>query len=132
MISTLILICVCLQPTFSQSNQIELLDIKTDQIIYTVSSSSPIQSLVKNYVTGIDGIVKDFNPIPEEGMMVKVPLEPPVHVENEWINEIVTEVILIRPIDGAPSILIFNDENTPYFFTFSGELNTLFELIDFP
>ncbi|MCL6624228.1 MAG: hypothetical protein K6T17_06380, partial [Fimbriimonadales bacterium] len=79
----------------------------------------------------ITGVYVKFNPIPKEGYMIKVPLEPSIMVENQWFNDLVSEVIIIFTSEEEPYIMIFDDENRAHFLTSEGDLVQLLLLVNF-
>lgn len=109
---------------------IELLDIEKNKIIKTVPTNPKIQLETRKIVKEIDNVVKKLNPIPDKGYMVKIPLEPSLPLENQWVNALIDEVIIIIPEDEKPYLLLF-DENKPYFFTFETKTDTLLNALDF-
>jgi hypothetical protein len=114
-----------------ENNIVKLLDIKKDQIIKTTPTNSTVQLETEKIIKGIDGIVKKFKPIPNQGYMVKIPLEPPYLIENKWINTLIDEIIIIIPNEEDPYLVTFDDENNPYFFTFKTKIDALLNTLDF-
>jgi hypothetical protein len=64
--------------------------------------------------------------------MVEIASGPSIQLENKWVNALIDEVIIIIPEDEKPYLLIFDDENRPYFFTFKTKVDTLLNTLDFP
>lgn len=110
---------------------IVIFNIQKNEIIKTVLTSSAVQKEVENYIVEINNVVRKFNPIPEKGYMIKIPLEPSLKIENKWMNALIDEAVIIIPEGEDPYLLIFNDENNPYFFTFEGKIDQLLKLLDF-
>src|SRR5690625_1997242 len=100
---------------------IEVFDVNDNDVIMNIHLNQAIQYDVKNILVGIDGIVKKVNPIPNDGMIVKIPIEPNVMVENEWLNDLIDEVMIFYSKKDYPYLLTFDQENNPYFFTFKGD-----------
>ena len=112
------------------TTNIELLDIQKNKII-TIPTNPKIQLETKKVIEEIDTIVKKFNPIPDKGYMVKIPLTPSIQLENKWVNTLISEVIIIIPEGETSYLLIFDNENKPYFFTFKTEIDMLLKALDF-
>lgn len=114
-------------------NNIEIYDIKKDQLIKTVHSNSEIENLVISYLQGIDGIYAKLNPIPKEGYAIKVSLESPLVLQNEWINNIVDQAIIVLPKEEGPKafFIIFEKEDKLMCFTFKGDVEVLLEKLQF-
>lgn len=90
-----------------------------------------IQLEAKKIIKEVDDVLKKMNPFPDKGYMVKIPLEPSYQLENKWVNALIDEVIIIIPEDEKPYLLIFDDENNSYFFTFETKIDTLLNTLDF-
>lgn len=105
----------------AEEHMVEVFDVNNNEEIISILSNEVIQNDVRVILEGIDGVVQKLNPIPDNGFIVKIPLEPNMMLENEWINDLVNEVIIFYSEKEYPYLLIFNDENNPYFFTFKGD-----------
>ncbi|KPH77624.1 MULTISPECIES: hypothetical protein [Bacillaceae] len=117
----------------AQDNKsIEIMDIVKNEIIKTTPTDSSIQLETEKIIKEIDGVVKAFKPIPDKGYMIKIPLEPSYQLENKWINALIDEVIIIIPETEKPFLLIFDDENNSYFFTFQIKIDKLLKTLGFP
>lgn len=99
---------------------VEFFDIQKDTVTQIVPTSPIFQKAAEDYLKGINGIYVKVRPIPNQGYMVKIPLEPSVQINNEWINALIDEVIIIFTKDEPPYLMVFDDENNPLFFHFEG------------
>ncbi len=63
--------------------------------------------------------------------MIKIPLEPNVTVKNQWFKDLVDEVAIIFPGQVHPYLMVFNNENQPFFFTFQGNTSKFMGLLNF-
>jgi hypothetical protein len=131
MVRKIIIILLSVVFLYSPSNNaqgiknIELFDIQKDMVTQVVPSNTFFQKAAKDYLNGINGIYVKVKPIPNQGYMIKIPLEPSIQINNEWINELVDEVIIILTKDEAPYLMVFDDENNPHFFHFQGNTDKL-------
>jgi hypothetical protein len=100
--------------------QLELFNIQQGKVIQTAPSSTAIQQAAKGYLKNIDNIYVKLNPIPEKGVMIKIPLEQSVQIQNKWMNSLVDEIIIISSKEENPYLLTFDDENHAHVFTFKG------------
>ncbi|WP_261302943.1 hypothetical protein [Paenibacillus andongensis] len=109
MLKTLLLASAILQAI---SPNIEVFDIDLSKVTKITSSSKQIQGEVLVWlksINGIDGKVK-FEP-PPHGVMIKIPLSPPLKIENVWVNEVISEVYLIYSKNEKARLLLFTREN---------------------
>lgn len=112
------------------ATKIEVFHINKGKVVDEVPVSEVIHKHVETILGGITDIYREFEPIPKNGHMVKIPLEPAIKVENEWLNENINEVILIFPEYENPHIMVFNEENLPYFFLFNASVDGLITELD--
>ncbi|WP_144512165.1 hypothetical protein [Bacillus sp. FJAT-22090] len=113
------------------NTNIELLDIEKNKIT-TIPTNSKVQLETKKIIEEVDGIVKKFNPIPNKGYLVKIPLTQSLRLENKWVNTLIDEVFIIIPQEEKPYLLIFDNEHKPYFFTIKTEIDPLLKTLTFP
>ncbi|WP_282141898.1 hypothetical protein [Cytobacillus oceanisediminis] len=104
---------------------IELLDIEKNEISKTVPTNPKIQFEAEKIIKKIDNVVKKLKPI------LKIPLEPSHRVENKWIYALIDEMIIIIPKNEKPYLLLFDEENKSYFFTFDSKIDPLLKTLDF-
>lgn len=129
LLSIFLIISLLPQQVYGVSPSVELLDIKTGNITKGIYNSEEIQNETRFCLQSITGVSSKFNPIPKEGMLIKVPLEPPYQLENEWINDFISEVIIISNPKEDPLLVLHNDDNVTYFFQFEHSIDYLLELI---
>ncbi|MDQ0273182.1 hypothetical protein [Cytobacillus purgationiresistens] len=95
-----------------------------------VQVTTGLQQDVKTYLEGITGVYVKIEPIPNKGLMVKTPSNPTVMVNNPWFNNLVDEVIMIFSGQENPDLLVFDDENSPHFFTFGFKFLAVFQILN--
>lgn len=110
---------------------IEIFHIEKGEVIQSVPSTDKIQTETKKLINGTTGLSKKFNPIPDQGYMIKVPFKRSTKIENEWFHDLVDQVVFIFPKDEKPYYLLFNDENTPFFLTFDGNTDHFLKELNF-
>lgn len=113
------------------TQQIQIFDIDQDKVIKYVQLNTDVQQEVEEFLEGISGVYAKYNPIPNKGFMIRIPLEPNIMVRNKWFDDLVDEVTIILPSQEAPYLMIFDDENKPFFLTFEGNTEKLLDLLDF-
>jgi hypothetical protein len=112
---------------------VEIFDITQGKVVKVVKSNSAIQKEVISYVKNINGIYTKFNPIPENGHAVRVPLNPSLKVKNKWTDTLVHEVIIVFPKgqNSSTFLMFFEDDNKLMCFNFEGDTRKLWELLDY-
>lgn len=110
---------------------IEIFSIDQGKVVKVVQSTSEIQKLATNYLQEIDGVYGKFNPIPNTGYAIRIPLEPSVKIQGKWLNTFVDEIIIMFPKNETPFLMVFENENKLVCFTFRGDTNILYKYLDF-
>lgn len=133
-IALTVLITFLFNPTHAPAqmkNVIEIYDIEQETVIKTITITSFIRKDSDKVLQGISSIYKKFNPLPEKGLLVKIPLDPAIHVTNQWINTVVDELIIFFPEEEEPFIMVYDDENNTYFFSINKKvtMEILFTLL---
>lgn len=114
-------------------NDVEIFDITQGKVVKVVKSNPAVQKEALTYLENINGVYVKFNPIPEKGYAIRVPLTPSVKIQNSWTNTQVHEVIIMFPDEqGAlPFLMFFEDDNKLMCFVFKGDTRTLLKLLNF-
>lgn len=104
---------------------IEIFNINQGKVERIIQSNSKIQETVVSYLQGIDGLYSKFNPIPDRGYAVRIPLSPSTKIEGRWLNAIVDEVIIMFPENEQSFLMVFEDGGRLLCFEFKGNRNIL-------
>lgn len=115
----------------THNNPIEIFDIGKGRIVQTVPGSKKIEGEIGVIVESITDLYRAFEPIPHNGYMIKIPLEEAIKIENEWLHSLVSEVILIFPEYENPHLMVVDDENRPYFFSFEKSVDGVLDELKF-
>jgi len=109
-----------------ESRQIEIFSINKGIVIKKAPSSVVIQNEVIKYLNRITGLYVKVKALPDKGYIIKVPIEPPLKIQTEWLDNLVSDVFIIFPDDKtSPYLLILDDKNRPYFYTFDSSTEML-------
>ena len=116
----------------AQTNQqIQIFDINKGKVIKVLQMNTDLQQEVEKFLEGITGVCVKYNPIPNKGFMIRIPLEPNIKVRNQWFNDLVDEVTIIFSGQEKPYLMVFDDENRPHFLTFEGNIGKFLGLLNF-
>lgn len=115
-----------------QNANIEVFDIDKGIVIKNIKSNSKIEEEMENCLKEITGVLTKFNPIPNKGYMVKIPLESPVRIDNKWLSAFIDEVIIIFPEDEKPYLMVLDNKDKTLFFNFKGNTDCLLKSINLP
>lgn len=131
LLSFLVIFLHSLHVNAQDSNNIEIFDPKQNKVVKVVQLSPEIQNMVAGWITNINGMCGKLDPITDDGYAIRVPLNPPVTVNNNWLNAVVREVYILIPEKDPPFYLIFEGENKLSCFQFNGDVNMLSKSLDF-
>ncbi|NDI34410.1 hypothetical protein [Chengkuizengella sediminis] len=128
----ILFISLIFETVIAQTNkQIEIFDISKGEVLKYIKVNIGLQQDAETFLKGITGLYVRIDPIPSEGYLVKIPLDPSFLVKNQWINELVDEVIIVFSTREAPYLMVFDKENRPLFFTFEGDTDTFLTKLNF-
>ncbi|MCC3357034.1 hypothetical protein [Bacillus sp. REN16] len=113
------------------NQQVQIFDISQGKVIKYVEVTTDLQQEVEKFLEGISGVYAKYNPIPNQGFMIRIPLEPNIMVRSQWFDDLVDEVTIIFPKQENPYLMVFDDENNSYFLTFTGDTTKLLSLLNF-
>ncbi|QOR67484.1 hypothetical protein IM538_04910 [Cytobacillus suaedae] len=113
------------------NNKIEIFDVKQEKVVSSIERTPEIQREVETFLKNITGVFKKLDPVPTSGFMVKVPLDPKFNLENNYIKAQLVEVIVVFSIDENPYLLVFDNENNFYAFTFEGKTDSFLEKLNY-
>jgi hypothetical protein len=114
-----------------ENRNIEIFDISQGKVIKMLKLDSKIENIAISYLKGIRGLYGKFNPIPNKGYAIAIPLQPPVKIHDKWLNALVNEVIIMFPEHEPPFIVVIDDENRLVCFYFRGNTDILLKDLDF-
>lgn len=106
-------------------NNIEIFNINQGKVERVIQANPKIQEMVTDYLHGIKGLYSKFNPIPDRGYAVKIPLNPSIKVEGRWLNALVDEVIIMFPENEESFLMVFENGGRLLCFEFKGDRNIL-------
>lgn len=112
---------------------VEIFDIGASTVVKKIPSNEIIQNEVVNILENITGVYVKIKPMPRDGYIIKVPLEPSVRTKNHWLTDqgimSVNEVFIFLLSQEKPFILVMYN-NMPYFYTFEGNTEVIMKEIN--
>lgn len=114
-----LILCLHYSGQAVRASEIEVFDVVQGSVIKHIEGTPYVQQEMRNMVQTITGMVKDLKIEPTDGYLVKIPLEPPIMIKDPYLNILAEELILFISSDSEPKLLLFSDENQPYFVHFN-------------
>lgn len=109
----------------------EIFDPKQDKVVKVVKVNKKIYNTVTGWIKNVDGIYGKNDPVTDDGYAVRIPLEPPVQIENEWMNALVSEVYILIPEKDPAFFMVFESGSKLSCFPFNGDIKKLSKILDF-
>ncbi|MBM7620845.1 hypothetical protein JOC95_002700 [Bacillus tianshenii] len=118
-----LLFSVCLifcQQTFAQTVVfIEVFDVAQSKVVKSIPLDDNKKNEAIRLVRSVESLFPKINATPRSGIMVKVPFDPVVKIDNNLVQDPIKEVIFIFPEGERPYMLLFNEEKkNPVFYYF--------------
>lgn len=113
------------------SGSIEIFDIGKGEVIKQAESDLKTRREAEKLLKRITGLYLKFKPLPDKGLVIRIPLEPPSRIKNKWLNDCgivnVDALFVLFPEEGAPYLLVLDDKQRPWFF--NSRWNTYFHTL---
>lgn len=121
-----------LASVLAQPAQVEVFDVKLGRTVKQFPNTPEIRQEAERWIGSIAGVVTSVNPEPKEGIIVGIPLTPPLQVNNSWVQDtaIVLFVFINRATVDRPVLLLLNDDNQPLLFQARVDLTPFLEKYD--
>jgi hypothetical protein len=104
--------------------KVEVFDVAQGKIVATFPNSEEIQKEVQAWLHSISGMAAQAKIDPKHGIVLKIPVQPAIHVNNQWFKDDVVEVFI--PVSPAnlqkPLLLLFTSDNKPLMFHFTQDI----------
>jgi hypothetical protein len=106
--------------SFTSSNKnVEVFDLTQSKVVKITPTNKVLQKEAEKSIRSITLLSKKVSPLPRKGALVRIPLDPAVSIRNEWMDDLVDEVIIIFGEREKPLLMVFTDENRTLFFEFN-------------
>jgi hypothetical protein len=129
---SLLLFIVCLihcNQTFAQTAiQIEVFDVAQSKVVKSIPLDEDKKNEAVRLVRSVESLFPKINATPRSGIMVKVPFDTTVNLNNILVKDPVKEVIFIFPKGERPYMLLFNEQKkNPMFYYFKEDATPFLE-----
>ena len=119
-----------------QSSIVEIFHIRSGKVIKTIPNNLYIQNEVINILGGITDPYEKVKGFPEEGIIIKIPFQPPLTIESKWLNHFsiksLDQVFILFPRQEKPYLLVLDGSNRPIFYNFEGSTADLLKSLNYP
>ena len=109
----------------------EIFDPKQEKVVKVVQLNTEIHNMIASWIKNVEGLYGKNDPITDDGYAIRIPLDPAVKVQGEWLSAIVNEVYIVIPENEPPFFMIFETENKLSCFLFNGDIDRLSKVLNF-
>ena len=119
----------------SSPRDVEIFDISKGEQTKRIQINPKIRRVVVNYLQGITGMYVKADALPKDGKVIRVPLDPSVKAESQWLKgygiDSVEEVFIFLPEQRSSYLLVLDSRHRPLFYTYDRDIDQLLKLLDF-
>ncbi|MBP1932413.1 hypothetical protein [Ammoniphilus resinae] len=108
---------------------IEVFDIAKGEVVQRISNNAAMQEEIIKSLESISGLAKPLDSKPAQGKMIRLPLEKPVQIKNQWVDLEVYEVFMILLPTKEPFLILYDESRNPYLVNFNYSPKRLMEKI---
>ncbi|MGI6085468.1 MAG: hypothetical protein ACOYIF_08480 [Acetivibrionales bacterium] len=117
-----------------EKQNIEVFDITKGEVIISEPATIDIQNEVFNYVKTIKNLYTKVMPFPDKGYVIRVPFDTPIKVKQKLLNDsgikALDSVFIILSDKEAPIMLILDNQERPFFYTFNSSIQPLLDYVN--
>jgi hypothetical protein len=118
-------------PEPENSGEVQIFDIGKGRIVKKMKTSPAIQNEAEKMVSSITGVYTRIKPFPDNGYIVRLPLNPALLVQNGYISASVDKIYVIFTQKEPPILLILDNNEKPFVYNFSRSTEELIKHLDF-
>ncbi|PWK16350.1 hypothetical protein [Tumebacillus permanentifrigoris] len=105
-----------------EPEKIQVYDVKKQEVVKKIENTEQLQAEAKKWLGSITGPSPRVNMGADKGLLVKIPMDPPTRVDNEWLAAQITEINLILRPGDKPALLLYSDQNQAQVFEFTHDV----------
>jgi hypothetical protein len=102
--------------------KVEVFDVIQGRVVKYIDNSLEIQEEVRLWLGSISGLSPQLRVDPEDGIAVKIAINPPISIERNEYSGFITEVFLCVPRNRTPYLLVFTEDGKPLVFLFEHDI----------
>lgn len=94
--------------------QVQIFDVQQERVITTRPNSSAFRGQVELWILAAQGLSSRSRLEADSGLVIRIPLQPPLSVDRPWLTADIIEVYLFLSPQKNPHLLLFSREGKPY------------------
>jgi hypothetical protein len=112
-------------------DEVQIFDIGKGKVVKRMKSTPSFQEQARQIISSITGMYAKVKPFPEKGYIVRIPVNPALRVQNEYMNATIDRIYVIFTEDEPPIVLILDSSEKPFVYNFSWNTEELERQLDF-
>ncbi len=95
--------------------QVQVFNVAKEQVVLTMHNSEELQQQARSWLSCVTGMVPQVSVEPKRGLVIRIPLDPPVAASLPLVREKIQDVFLFieSPEAVDPKLLVFTVDNKP-------------------
>ena len=117
--------------TSESNNEIQIFDISKGKVVKKMNTTPSLQEQALQIISSITGLYTKVQPFPEKGYIVRIPVDPALKVQNQYINATIDKIYVIFTEKEPPIVLILDSSEKPFVYDFNWKTDELEKQLDF-
>lgn len=114
-------ILLALSLIFAVAN-LQVFDAAKEKVVQTIPVTPDVRQEAEAWLGSVESLSPQFNIDIKQGLVLKVPFDPPYNMKSRFYTGPVSEVNLILPPDRRPTLLVITKEKKPLVFLFTRDV----------
>lgn len=124
-------ILIATSPAGGDMDEVQIFDIGKGKVVKRMKVTESLQEQARQIIGSITGMYAKVQPFPDKGYIVRIPVDPAVRVQNEYINATIDRIYVIFTENEPPIVLILDSSEKPFVYNFSWNTDELEKQLDF-
>ncbi|HBI04894.1 MAG TPA: hypothetical protein DDY49_12800 [Paenibacillaceae bacterium] len=116
----------------AEYKKIEMFHVENEKVVQKIDNTRARQHEILLLINSIDGMYTKAKLDFKKGRVFRIPIEPTVHVENQWYSGLLSEVYLFQPENEKPILLLIDDNNKGHYMKFNKDLQPFIKSLSIP
>ena len=118
-------------PASESSDEVQIFDIGKGKVVKRMKATPMIQEQARKIIGSITGMYAKIQPFPDKGYIVKIPVNPALKVQSQYINASVDRIYVIFTDKEPPIVLILDSSDKPFVYNFGWKTDELEKQLGF-
>jgi len=112
-----------------KKDSIQVFDIKSGQIIKSISNDDKIQTLANELISSVAGLAPEISPDNKAKYIIRLPISKPRQIKIGQTNLLINEIFLFYAPGKQSSLLVFDENKKPFLLQYTADITPLIQYI---